>query len=83
VSESVSPSDWYFCNCVDCGKKLKARGTPPEKPICLQCAIIRAAPEESRERIRATLRPIPEDDATPVPPSDPEPEAPAQLVLGG
>jgi hypothetical protein len=69
---------WYLCNCIDCGKQLKARGTPPEQPICLHCSIVRAAPEDSRDRIRETLRPIPGGD--PVEPV--EPEAPVQGVLG-
>ena len=53
-------STWYLCACIDCAKQLKVLGAPPEKPICLHCDVIRAAPEDLRERIRATLRPVEE-----------------------
>jgi hypothetical protein len=47
--------------CVDCAKDLVAHGAPPEKPICLHCDIVRAAPEAMRDLIRKTLQPLPED----------------------
>jgi hypothetical protein len=72
---------WYLCGCVDCGKPLKAQGTPPEKPICQICYIVRAAPEDMRAIIRKTLQPVP-DDGTTAEPEAPVPEAPVQWVLG-
>jgi hypothetical protein len=79
---AANQTSWYLVHCVDCDKPLKAQGTPPEKPICLHCDIIRAAPEAMRELIRKTLQPIPDGEATPGP-ELPQPEAPAQSVLGG
>jgi hypothetical protein len=61
VTDTPNPSAWYLVACIDCGKPLKAQGQPPEKPICLHCDVVRAAPEESRERIRATLAPVGDD----------------------
>lgn len=58
VTGTPDPNAWYRVTCTDCGKPLKARGAPPLTPICLHCDIIRAAPAESRDRIRATLRPL-------------------------
>jgi hypothetical protein len=73
---------WYLCNCIDCGKQLKAQGTPPERPICLHCDIVRAAPEHMRAIIRATLQPIAGEEAA-LEPELAGPEAPVQGVLGG
>jgi hypothetical protein len=63
VTGAADPKTWYLVTCTDCGKPLKVLGAPPEKPICLHCDIIRAAPEENRDRIRETLRPLPEEEA--------------------
>jgi hypothetical protein len=62
----VSDQQWYVTACIDCGKPLKSHGEPPAQPICLHCDIIRFAPEEIRERIRETLRPLPEPEVPPV-----------------
>lgn len=52
----MSPDDHtYLTACVDCGKPLKSVGQPPDRPICLKCTVVRAAPEADRDRIRETL----------------------------
>jgi hypothetical protein len=54
------PNAWYLVVCIDCGKGLKVRGQAPDKPICLHCDLIRAAPQTMREEIRRVLAPVPE-----------------------
>lgn len=49
----------YIVHCIDCAKPLTSTGTPPAKPICLHCDIIRFAPESLREQVRAALAPVP------------------------
>ena len=55
---AADPNTWYVVACVDCAKPLKVLGAPPEKPICLHCDIVRAAPEPDRDMIRRTLQPL-------------------------
>lgn len=78
----VDAAAWYLCECIDCGKPLKAQGAPPERPICLHCDIVRIAPEDMRAIIRATLGPVPGGEVT-TEPEMAEPEAAVQGVLGG
>lgn len=48
-------AEWYVVHCIDCAATLKSHGPPPEKPICLKCTLIRAAPEADRLVLKATL----------------------------
>jgi hypothetical protein len=57
----ADPNTWYLVACTDCQRPLKVRGQPPKAPICLHCDIIRFAPADQRDSIRAALAPIPED----------------------